>query len=270
MNLIKVILFILLVIGDLKAQIVNSEFDNWVTIDTSGQPYEDLLNWETNNEGLGNGFATTPNIRIVEGNDIGVSLTTGYNGIDGSYSGIISQIINTDKLLNIEYLSKCDSIFERGACIVNIYDETEALIFTDSLKLKESEYSIKNIDISDLSNLQSETIRIEFSAFGQIGAFEPFQAYSEFNLLKVDANYITSTYSQLSSQITLVPNPFSDQITIQENFNSKMQFHLFDSSGQLITKGNKYKIDTRTLDSGVYLIQIHLENEIITKRMIKH
>ena len=222
------IIFGIIISSSLNGQLLNGEFDNWTTIDTSGQAYDDLTEWYTNNNNSSGGAANTPNIRIIEGNDIGVSLSTSSLGLDGIYSGVISQWIDTDRLLDISYLSKCDSIYEGGACRVNIYDELNQLIYSESLSTPESVYSSKSIYVSQLPNLQSGLIKIEFEAFGHLGFFEPFQAYSKFNLLNVNANYISTTSSLSEGDFKVYPNPFNSKISLDIK-NKSIEYYLTEN-----------------------------------------
>lgn len=259
----------LLAILNLKGQIQNGEFDAWTRIDTSGQPYDDLLYWDTNNEGLGNGLATTPNIRIQEGTDNGVAITTNYMFIDAISSGRIYQTISTDRLIDIDYLSKCDSIYENGACVVNIYDDEMQLVYTDSLKTKQADFTMRRISLSDLPNLDSDLITIEFEAAGTISVFNPIQGYAEFLLLNVNANYISSTTHTSPPTIAAFPNPFDSHINILHNHNETMPYVLFNAEGRLLKQGNESIINTRDLISGAYFIQFQTENGIITKQVSK-
>lgn len=230
-----------------------------------------LSNWNTNNEGLGNGLATYPNVRIEEGNDVGVSLRTAYGGIDGSYSGIISQTVTTERLNEITYLSKCDSIFDSGACIVNIYNDIEQLVLTDSLFTEELNYSTKTIDITQIQNLQSEFVTLEFIGFGQLGQLEPFQSYAEFNILNVNANYISSTSESQLYDTNVFPNPFNSTISISiSDINNYEGYIIYNSAGKFIKNGEGNTIDTRDLPRGKYFIQIDYDSNIITKAIVKH
>lgn len=271
MNYLKIIILVSIAFSKLNGQIVNNEFDNWVTIDTLGEPYEDLISWYTNNENSWNGLANNPNLKIFDGNDIGVSITASYGGIDGSYSGMISQIINIENLIDITYLSKCDSISDRGACVVNLYDESEMLIYTDSIKNKEAAYSEKKIDIIPLISSPSVLIRIEFKAFGQSGPFEPYQAYSEFNLLNVNSNYTSNTTNLHNNDILVTPNPFKTKIQIEIpdklNYNG---YKIYSLSGKLIMNGITTKIQTDKLQNGIYFIEVNTKNENFVRKIIKH
>ena len=269
MKLPLILIFIFSVVH-IQAQIINGDFNEWVIIDSTGQPYEDLVAWETNNIGLGNGFATSPNIKIQEGNDIGVSVRSEHEGIDGNYSGVISQVINAENLYRIEYLSRCDSIYERGACVVNLYDEMGGLVYTDSITSKEHYFSLKVLDISDIQELNSSMLKVEFKAFGQIGAFEDFLAYAKWDLLHVAAEYTSGSNAQSESLISIFPNPFDEQINISTIEKQKVRYSIYDLQGQLHLKGEASLIDTGRLPTGMYVIHVQYGEEIITKMLLKH
>lgn len=252
------------------SQIQNEEFDNWILIDTLGESYQDLINWETNNVNLGNGFATVPNFEIIEGNDTGVSITSNHQGIDGLSSGRISQTISSVNLVNINYRSKCDSLFDFGACVVNILDSANNIIYTDSLKQEESSYSDKVISINDLALNGSEIITVEFVAFGQLGEFETFQAYSEFNLLSVNSEYMTSTNDQYYNNSTVVyPNPFSEYINFQTKSDMPIDYELFGLDGSTVKIGSGNNVQTTEIATGQYLIRISQGQEVSIKQIVK-
>ena len=263
-----ILIFIFSVVH-IQAQILNGDFDEWVIIDSTGQPYEDLVAWETNNIGLGNGFATSPNIKIQEGNDIGVSVRTEHEGIDGNYSGIISQVVNAENLNRIEHLSRCDSIYERGACVVNLYDDKGDLVYTDSITSKEHSFSLKVLDISDIQELNTSLLKVEFKAFGQIGNFEAFQAYAKWDLLHVAAEYTSGLNAQSESLVSIFPNPFDEQINISTTVKEKMRYFIYDLQGQLQHEGEAPLIDTGNLPTGMYVIHVHLGKNVINKKLLK-
>jgi hypothetical protein len=77
-----------------------------------------------------------------------------------------------------------------------------------------------------------------------------------------NANVLT-TAETIDSRLTVFPNPFSDQLTI-ENAGIGKQFHLMNSQGQILQKGEivsvKQEIALYDLPKGVYFLKI--ENEI--------
>jgi hypothetical protein len=252
-------------------QIINNEFDNWILIETGGQPYLDLVSWQTNNtNSTVTSLATTPSFKITVNGDNGVSVITDFQGIDGISSGHISQTISTGELNKINYFSKCDSIYERGACVVNIYNAANNIIFTDSIKQKEIEYSNKTIEINELSLNESDLIKIEFVGFGSLGPWEEFQAYSEFNILNVKADYISKTKElKQVERLKIYPNPFSNIIQIEAN-KKIPKYNLYCSTGTLIEEGLGRTLDLSNLTNGLYFLEIIMGDINQIEKIIKH
>jgi hypothetical protein len=253
-------------------QILNGEFDDWVLIEGNGQPYQDLVSWQTNNENDG-GLATTPNVEIIVNNDTGVAITTNYHGMDGKYSGKIKQTINTEKVKSISYLSKCDSIFDYGACVVNIYDAANNLTYTDSIKQKETSYSIKVIEMDSLSLDDSDMMTIEFVAYGQIGFFEEFQAYSEFNVLRVEAELVLNiSETKKVSTLNVYPNPALDILNIDLEVGFKGNIIITNTSGEDIynhqVSDASLLLDVSEWISGIYYLVVNSESNSSVARKI--
>lgn len=75
-----------------------------------------------------------------------------------------------------------------------------------------------------------------------------------------------------SSSVTLYPNPFNDYVVI-EGLKSNFSYDIYNVSGKLIqsnqdaTSGTQ--IDTKSFESGIYILKIVSENETIVKKIIK-
>ena len=82
----------------------------------------------------------------------------------------------------------------------------------------------------------------------------------------------SSNISKINSTFKIVPNPTSDFITIT-NFNEQLfELYITNTNGKLIYKNNNlsnnYLIDLSEYNSGIYLLQIKTETEIINKKII--
>ncbi len=69
----------------------------------------------------------------------------------------------------------------------------------------------------------------------------------------------------------MFPNPASNQVTINLNVPSA-QLKIYSMQGQFVikkvlTRGNN-NIDISRLNAGVYLINIELNNKIVTKKLV--
>ncbi len=93
----------------------------------------------------------------------------------------------------------------------------------------------------------------------------------------------TTSTAELQNQIGLevLPNPFKDNIQIELKipYDAQLSILLFNLLGQPITeinfenqvqKGNKsFIFSTNSLPQGAYWLQIHFDNKVITKKLIK-
>jgi uncharacterized repeat protein (TIGR01451 family) len=78
--------------------------------------------------------------------------------------------------------------------------------------------------------------------------------------------------SELENEVVVYPNPVGDLLTIQGN-TTIVSIQLVSISGQLIEvfepKSTTVSIDTESLTTGIYLLQIQTENGMNTKKIIK-
>ena len=73
-----------------------------------------------------------------------------------------------------------------------------------------------------------------------------------------------------SSAFVLYPNPFQNQLVLNTNFTGEIELSLFNLSGELICVSNSKKINTKSLKSGVYLINVALGEKIYRQRVFKY
>jgi len=75
-----------------------------------------------------------------------------------------------------------------------------------------------------------------------------------------------------SSLVTLYPNPFNDYVVI-EGLKSNFSYDIYNVSGKLIQSNQDATsgtvIDTKSFESGIYILKIVSENESIVKKIIK-
>ena len=76
-----------------------------------------------------------------------------------------------------------------------------------------------------------------------------------------------------NSNISLIPNPVSDLLTIKSNFTLINKLELFNIEGQLIQEyflnNLRIEIDLVQIPTGIYFVKIVSGNDIITKKIIK-
>ncbi len=84
---------------------------------------------------------------------------------------------------------------------------------------------------------------------------------------------ITSVTNLRNAQTRIFPNPFSDDIYIENQELGDVQVELLDSNGRLIlqknSKANPIKLDTNNLKPGIYIVKIHSSETTQTKTLIK-
>tara|TARA_B100000579_G_C22831248_1_gene856110 strand:+ start:293 stop:1912 length:1620 start_codon:yes stop_codon:yes gene_type:complete len=108
--------------------------------------------------------------------------------------------------------------------------------------------------------------------------YVPYQEGDESIYLGID-NEI-SLVEEMDSPILIFPNPSSDviEISFERSNNQLRHIELLDAMGRIIkvisdkhlnTESNNLTLDIKELDSGVYFLQIYLENNIISENFIK-
>ena len=70
------------------------------------------------------------------------------------------------------------------------------------------------------------------------------------------------------SRFKIYPNPTSDFIKIQ-NVKELKSVRIFDSSGRKVVETSSSDIDVRSLDSGIYLLNVYSGNDVISRKFIK-
>lgn len=94
-----------------------------------------------------------------------------------------------------------------------------------------------------------------------------------------NAGLFENLTNQIDETIKVYPNPATDITNIEISLQKESSVHinLIDASGKTITSkdfGNingawNIPIDTRSLDSGLYLIQLEINGEVVSKRLVK-
>lgn len=101
---------------------------------------------------------------------------------------------------------------------------------------------------------------------------------SQYSFLADNDRNITAYYKKTvpdkTDVIMFYPNPFDDFITIDPGNNPIKQIEFFDNSGRLIyskrvDSDTNFKIDTRNLKTGSYLLKVTTDNRIKTFKVLK-
>ena len=102
------------------------------------------------------------------------------------------------------------------------------------------------------------------------------KVWLDFGNLSFALNYITISDVQLGiidfnkNEISLYPNPVNDILYIKGN-NRKLNVSIFNLLGQkVISKSQTTHIDLSSLNEGIYIAKLSIEEKIITKKIIKN
>ena len=137
---------------------------------------------------------------------------------------------------------------ERGASAFNIIQSDENFVVVDGLK-KCQEYEVRSTVECNGYNLP----------------------YSNIEILKTACN--NSTSSPNLSVAKAYPNPAQDFITISSPIKEVHQYALYALNGRIVNKGiadkNEFRIDLSTLNPGVYLLNLNMDDEIQTIKVVK-
>ena len=78
-----------------------------------------------------------------------------------------------------------------------------------------------------------------------------------------------------STDIKLWPNPVTNIIHIQSNFNETTEIRIFDITGSVLiiekmeANNKDFELDLSRLNKGIYFFQLKLNNETVSKRIVK-
>ena len=125
----------------------------------------------------------------------------------------------------------------------------------------------KWVDLKSLGNVDSLTFAMGSSDVGTWGMNTPaYFCMDDFTTLEgVGFGEVNS-----SLNIKLYPNPVQSILNIEIEENQVQEVHIYDMSGRMIiSENNSRSINVNMLKPGVYHIQIHTEQGLLSKRFIK-
>ncbi|MFC0877829.1 M4 family metallopeptidase [Saccharicrinis sp. FJH2] len=82
-------------------------------------------------------------------------------------------------------------------------------------------------------------------------------------------NVVATGLEQVAQEIiSFYPNPAKDKLFI--NTDKSYQMKIFDTSGKLVLEAsNRKDIDINTLNSGIYILKINIEETVLTEKLVK-
>ncbi len=79
---------------------------------------------------------------------------------------------------------------------------------------------------------------------------------------------LTTNYHTPYKEPITFPNPVQNILTL-ENFKNLKNIKIYNSIGQLVIETEGAKIDFTNLSKGIYILQLHTDNDILTKKIMK-
>lgn len=259
--------------NNMYAQIINADFDDWEIIQTIGQPYENPVGWTTNNETEFTGLATTPVTKEADSLGYHARIESNLHLIDASGPGELSQTIPTQGLLRIDYSSRCDSIFQNGKCVVNIFGQNPGdILYTDSSATEATEFHTSSIDILPEWRQQNSSLTIQFVAKGNLDMWdEEEDGYSVFLVDHVVSYYITRTNEATQDDdFVMYPNPTTGIVHIALNkLYHPTQIEIITLLGEPILKTlYSNELNLNWMMDGAYIIKSSTDKGSTSKILI--
>ena len=88
-------------------------------------------------------------------------------------------------------------------------------------------------------------------------------------------NYVERTVIKaIKNNVAIFPNPVNDELNISSDLNSFNKYELFDIQGRLIKSEslsnlNNFKINTSSLNKGVYMLSINTNEGSFVEKIVK-
>jgi hypothetical protein len=121
--------------------------------------------------------------------------------------------------------------------------------------------------IKSLLAYSGKSIVVQLKTQNNTGCFDS----SSQNLTIPDFSKISNN---LKNKIIVNPNPFNNQLSFT-NLNKNTKIEIFNIHGQVVFDGplvteNQIEISTNNWESGIYLVKISEQNELVYLKLIKH
>lgn len=175
---------------------------------------------------------------------------------------------NSDKHLNLKFDVGAfdDEVFQEHYAVYVIaanstFTGTENPVFEETLDAGYMDEA-KHVNV-DITNFAGQNIQIVFRHYDctdlLVLMLDNIQIVEEEKLAVSDANKINAQ---------VYPNPTSDFIKIKgvENI---LKIRIFDMNGKMVLESQSSEADVRKLPVGQYILNVHTDSQIISKKIIK-
>jgi len=183
-------------------------------------------------------------------------------------SPVITLPNNSDKHLNLKFDVGAfdDEVFQEHYAVYVIaanstFTGTENPVFEETLDAGYMDEA-KHVNV-DITNFAGQNIQIVFRHYDctdlLVLMLDNIQIVEEEKLAVSDANKINAQ---------VYPNPTSDFIKIKgvENI---LKIRIFDMNGKMVLENQASEADIRKLPVGQYILNVHTDSQIISKKIIK-
>lgn len=262
-RLMRLIFFITIIFSllsqALPAQLINPDLTAWEEVTSSWGVVVNPVGWMTNNEPPFTAVINSP-VTLVETNTTShARLESNFRSIDALGPGWMSQTIPLADLLNINYHAQCDSLADKGYCLVEILIAgSREQLYGDTIRTTSAEFITQTVYVPAAWRERADSITLKFTAYGNLFQLEPEEdAYAIFFVDRAQASYLTDAtiITAPRSRLELWPNPARNQISVQ---GAKLTSFLsvYDLNGRLQQMTMGTGIDVSKLLAGTYVLKV--------------
>ncbi len=218
----------------------------------------------------------------IVGDDFGeVEIKVANSGADGNYKSVGNstyfQFSETPKKYSFLFNPTANSIPE-GAWLIFSFDVMGSTVWIDSVSIKEVEADLVNKDdyLSFYNNPTNSNVNIDFDSplrnidweLVSDASILPFK--SEIFMFDETATGIDLYNESVGRNITIFPNPASEQVFIQTKGANIERVVIFNLQGQIVLNAQptSNKINVNLLPDGLYIISVKLEGETFNTKLI--
>ncbi len=137
---------------------------------------------------------------------------------------------------------------------------TEIPVFEETLDAGYTS-SAKTVNI-DISSYAGQAVKIVFRHYNCSDIF-----YMGIDDVKITRNNL-SVVDETNTDFQVYPNPATDFINIKTSKNFD-RIKIFDLSGKVIKETTSFRIDVQSLPKGTYILNVHAQSNIISRKFIK-
>lgn len=195
------------------------------------------------------------------------SATSFFSPIDTADRWLITPSLTLGSFGNkISWKAKShDPSFPDDYLVLISHTDASISSFTDtigSIEEENFEWTTRTVDLSQ-AGYNDSTVFIAFV----LRTFDGYKLYLDDILIEKDID--TSAISSVSiPKINLYPNPTEKWVNIT-GINLPITGEIWNSQGQLIKKFDTLLIDIEDLQSGIYIISLVIQNQVINTRIVK-